>query len=58
MPNLTKKEKDILEKPYGLLTDKEWDILIKLYNQEGVYKMSEETITVLQKELKKVGKKK
>lgn len=58
MPNLTKKEKDILEKPYGLLTDKEWDTLIKLYNQEGVYKMSEETIIVLQKELKKVGKKK
>lgn len=53
MPNLTKKEKDILEKPYGLLTDKEWDILIKLYNQDGVYKMSEETIKVLQKQKEK-----
>ena len=58
MANLSKKEKEVLEKPYGLLTDKEWAVLNKLYNQEGIYKMTDETIKVLQKEQEKAGKNK
>ena len=38
MAKLTKKEQEIWDKPYGLLTDKEWDILIKLYDRIGVVK--------------------